>query len=44
MTSEQALNILAQASQAAALPYQAHMQVQEALRIIAEALKVQTNG
>jgi hypothetical protein len=44
MTPEQALQIVAQAAQAASLPYQAHMQVQEALKALFEALKEKENG
>lgn len=39
MTPEQALNVVAQAAQAASLPYQSHLQVQEALKVIFEKLK-----
>ena len=39
MTTEQALSVLQHASAAAALPLLAHQQVQEALKILTEALK-----
>lgn len=44
MTVEQALQIIAQAAQQASLPYQAHLQVQEALKTVFEALKEKDNG
>lgn len=44
MNAEQALQIVAQAAQAASLPYQAHLQVQEALKTLVEALKEKQNG
>jgi hypothetical protein len=39
MTPEQALSIIAQAAALAPLPKQSHIQVEEALKIISEALK-----
>jgi len=44
MNIDQALQVVAQAAQSASLPYQAHLQVQEALKVIVEALKEKQNG
>lgn len=41
MNLEQAFQIVAQAAQSAALPYQAHIQVQEALKLLAEKIQEQ---
>jgi hypothetical protein len=44
MNIDQAFSIVAQAAQAASLPYQTHMQVQEALKMIAEQLKKESSN
>lgn len=38
MNVEQAFQVVAQAAQSASLPYQAHLQVQEALKVLVDKL------
>lgn len=42
MTPEQAINVLVQASQMAAMPAQAHMQCQQAAQVLTEVIKIRS--